>query len=406
MIMTEKESNNNGRVDRDLEIETVRPELVTNFDPERRKLALSYTRALRKFDFQMAGVSLIIMIFIVFARVTVWIEDFIIKNISENQFLVVGIFFILVFIVLTIVEFPIAYYSFNRFSRKFGLTKLSDKQWFKRHLKGELFGLILGLIIFEGFYWFLRAFPDSWWVWGTIALIIFTVILANLIPVFILPRFYKFSPLKETHAELANNLVQLADQVGVKTTKVLNWKLGEIATIGNAALVGFGATRRIIIADTMLEKYTEDEIKWVVLHEIGHFKHHDLWRQILIGTVSTFLLLFLTQLSYLQVAEVLGYPSDISMVSGIPVLGIIFWIINQFLLTIPSLWHSRRREKAADLFASSYIKESEITNSLMMKMADQNLADINPPWWEKLLFMSHPPIVERMKKSNHSRKLI
>ncbi|MHA1207461.1 MAG: M48 family metalloprotease, partial [Candidatus Hodarchaeales archaeon] len=104
-------------------------------------------------------------------------------------------------------------------------------------------------------------------------------------------------------------------------------------------------------------------------------------------------------LSYQPIAEVLGYPTNISMVSGIPVLGIIFWIINQVLLTIPSLWYSRRREKAADLFASSYMKESTITNSLMMKMADQNLADINPPWWEKLLFMSHPPIVERMKKS-------
>ncbi len=400
MIMTEKEFNSNGQLNGNLEAETeiLLPELVADFDPDRRELALSYTRALRKFEFQMGFVSFIIMIFIVLSKVTVLIEDFISEHISTNQLIVVGVFFLLVFIVLTIIEFPIAYYSFNRFSRKFGLVKLSNKQWLKRHLKGELMGLILGLIIFEGFYWFLRTFPDSWWVWGTIALIIFTVILANLIPVFILPRFYKFSPLSETHAELANKLIQLADQAGVKTTKVLNWKLGEIATIGNAALVGFGATRRIIIADTMLEKYTEDEIRWVVLHEIGHFKHHDLWRQMLIGTVSTFLMLFLTQMSYQPVAEMLGYPTSISMVSGIPVLGIIFWIINQVLLTIPSLWYSRRREKAADRFASSYINESAVTNSLMMKMADQNLADINPPWWEKLLFMSHPPIEERMEK--------
>ncbi len=402
MIMEEKESNSSGQDGGKLEAETEidKPELVTDFDSDRRELALSYTRALRKFEFQMVVVSLIIMIFIVLSRITVRVEDFIVNYISDNQFIVVGIFFLLVFIVLAIIEFPIAYYSFSHFSRKFGLVKLSNKQWIKRHLKGELFGLILGLIVFEGFYWFLRAFPNSWWVWGTIALIIFSVILANLIPILILPRFYKFSPLNETHAELASKILELADQTGVKTTKVLNWKLGEIATVGNAALVGFGATRRIIIADTMLEKYTEDEIRWVVLHEIGHFKHHDLWRQLLIGTVSTFLMLFLTQLSYQPLAELLGYNSDIRMVSGIPVLGIIFWIINQVLLTIPSLWYSRKREKAADVFASSHIKESAVINSLMMKMADQNLADINPPWWEKLLFMSHPPIVERMKKSN------
>jgi STE24 endopeptidase len=399
--MADTESNNIEQSSGNLETETEKnlPTLVTDFNPDRRELALSYTRALRKFEFQMAIVSLITMFLLVFSKITVWLEDFILDYISTNQIIVVGAFFLLVFIVLSIIEFPIAYYSFNRFSRKFGLVKLTNKQWFKRHVKGETFGLVLGLIVFEGFYWFLRAFPDNWWIFGTIALIIFTVILANLIPIFILPRFYRFSPLQETHAELANAILQLADQVGVKTTKVLNWKLGEIATVGNAALVGFGATRRIIIADTMLEKYTEDEIKWVVLHEIAHFKHRDLWRQIVIGTISTFLMLFLTQLSYQPLAELLRYPTDISSVSGIPVLGISFWIINQVLLSIPSLWYSRSREKAADNFASSHIKDSAVSNSLMMKMADQNLSDINPPWWEKLLFMSHPPIRERLRKS-------
>ena len=66
---------------------------------------------------------------------------------------------------------------------------------------------------------------------GTIALIIFSVILANLIPIFILPRFYKFSPLNETHPDLTEDILQLANQTGVKTTKVLNWKLGAVATV-------------------------------------------------------------------------------------------------------------------------------------------------------------------------------
>ncbi len=400
-MMTEKESASNEQLSEISEIEAnlSPPQLVTDFDKERRELALLYTRALRKFDFRLAIMSFIVMIFIVFSKVTVIFEDYIVKYVSENPFIVVGIFYMLVFLFLSVIELPIAYYSLTRFSRKYGLTKLSNKQWFKRRIKGEIFSLIFGLIVFEGFFWFLRTFPDSWWVWGTLALIIFSVILGNLIPIFILPRFYKFSPLNETHPELAEDLLQLADQAGVKTTKVLNWKLGEIATVGNAALMGFGATRRIIIADTMLEKYIDEEIKWVVLHEIAHFKYRDLWRQILIGTVSTFLMLFLTHLSYQPLAAIFGYSLEISTVSGIPVLGISFWLINSVLLNVPSLWYSRKREKAADLFASSYIKDSTVVNSLMMKMADQNLADINPPWWEKLLFMSHPPIKERLRNS-------
>lgn len=392
--------DSNGQNSEIIEIEAriSNPQLITDFDPERRKLSLLYTRALRKFDFRLATLSFIMMIIIVFSKVTVAIEDYIVNNISDNQIFVVGIFYLLVFIFLSIIELPVAYYSLTRFSRKYGLTKLSNKQWLKRRIKGEILSLILGLVLFEGFFWFLRTFPDSWWIWGTVALIIFSVILGSLIPIFILPRFYKFSPLNETHPELASSILQLADKAGVKTTKVLNWKLGEIATVGNAALMGFGTTRRIIIADTMLEKYTEEEIKWVVLHEIAHFKNRDLWRQILAGTVSTFLMLFLTHLSFQPLANILGYSSTISAVSSIPVLGISFWLINSVLLNVPSLWYSRKREQAADSFASSYIKEKNVVNSLMMKIADQNLADIDPPWWEKLLFMSHPPIKERLVK--------
>ena len=137
------------------------PQLVYDFDPERRKLAILYTRAVRKFDFQTGIISLIIMIFIIFSRITVGLEEYVVNNISDNQFIVVGVFFLIAYVVLSIFEFPIVFYSFRNFSRKYGLVKLSDKQWFKRHVKGEIFGLILGMIVFEGFYLFLRIFPDS-----------------------------------------------------------------------------------------------------------------------------------------------------------------------------------------------------------------------------------------------------
>jgi STE24 endopeptidase len=196
MVDTGFESNEQPSKILEIDKKISRPQLVTDYDPERRKLALLYTRSLRKFDFRLAIASFIIMIFIVLSKVSVIMEDYIEKSISKNPFVVVGIFYILVFLFLSIIELPIAYYSLSRFSRKYGLTKLSNKQWFKRRIKGESFGLILGLVVFEGFFWFLRTFPNSWWIWGTVALIIFSVILANLIPIFILPRFYKFMEIR------------------------------------------------------------------------------------------------------------------------------------------------------------------------------------------------------------------
>ncbi len=372
------------------------PLLATDFDRERRELALSYTRASRRFTFQMTGFSFIISILVLLSKVTVYFEQWITSHLSEDPFIIVGVFFIIMFIIITIIELPIGFYSFTHFSRKYGLVHMTNRQWLKRQLKGEFFGFIIGIIVFEGFYLFLRLFPDTWWIWGTVALVFFSIILGSIIPIFIMPRFYRFDPLKETHPELEAEILQMVEENQVKATKVLNWHLGDIASVGNAALIGFGSTRRILIADTMLEKYTTEEIKWILMHEIGHFKNRDLWRQILIGIFTTIFMFFLTHLSFSSLAKLLDYPLIISSVGTLPVLGICFWVINEMLMNIPSLWYSRKRETAADALASSYIKQPAVTKSLFIKMADQNLADIDPPSWEKLLFRSHPTIKERI----------
>jgi STE24 endopeptidase len=382
------------------EEEKIVPELVDDYDPERRKLALTYTRASRRFGFFITILSFIVSIIILLSKITIVLEKWIIANLSEDPFIVVGVFFLISFVILTILELPIGYYSFKKFSRKFKLSKLNTKQWLKRQFKGEIFSFILGLVIIEGFYWFLRSFPDTWWIFGTGALILFSLILANLIPVLIMPRFYKFEPLVNTHPELAESLLEMAIDLKGKTTKVLNWRLGKVATVGNAAILGFGTTRRIIVADTMLDRYTDDEIKWIVAHEIGHFKNHDLWRQIILGIFSTVSMFLFTHISFSFLSEILGYSDSISSISNLPVLGISFWVI-QTLLTIPTLSYSRKREMAADQYASGYLQKNHVTRSLFIKMADQNLADIHPPVWEKYLFMSHPPISERIEKSSY-----
>ncbi|MHA2389933.1 MAG: M48 family metalloprotease [Candidatus Hodarchaeales archaeon] len=383
---------------------TPTPQIVIEFDKNRRELAKSYTRASRRFGFKMTIVSFFVSLTILFSKITVEIEQTIITNVSNDPFIIVGLFFLITFIIITIAELPISYYTFSKYSRKYGLVTLSNRHWLKRQLKGDFFSILIGIILFEGFYWILRAFPETWWIIGTIALLVFSLIMGALVPIFILPRFYKFSSLDETHPELASEVLQMVENLGIKTTKVLNWHLGEIATMGNAGLMGFGSTRRIVIADTMLEKYTSDEIKWVLLHEIGHFKHHDLWRQILISIFTTILMFAFTHVLFTPLADFLEYPVDITSIGSLPVLGFIFFLISSVLFNVPSLAYSRKRETAADSFASSYMKKPAITTSLFIKMADQNLADIDPPWWEKYFFMSHPPIKERMRSRSNSER--
>jgi STE24 endopeptidase len=373
--------------------------LVADFNPERRKLAISYTRTSRRYSLRLTIISFIISIGILISKVTVYFKEILDQLQIIDPILQVGIFFIVGSILISFWELPLAFYLHSRLSRRYGLSKLTNKKWILRYAKGEVIALTIGFFLMEGFYWFLRNFSDTWWIWAVIALIIISLIFSALVPIVILPLFFKFTPLEESNPELAAELAKMTNEVGLKNTNAYNWKLGEVSTTGNAGLMGFGKTRRVIIADTMIEQYTTEEIKWILAHEIGHHKRHDLWRGLAIGSLTTFITFFLTHQIFISVSEFLGYPSVIGNISSLPVLGLCFWIFS-FIFNVPSLWHSRRQERNTDKFASSVVSDSTVAKSLFIKMADQNLTDINPPWWEKLFFMSHPSIKERIEYSS------
>ncbi len=373
------------------------PRLVSDFNPDRRKLAIEYTRTSKRYNFGLMIVSLIISFALLISRITIWYKDIIISYVGNNPLFVVGMFFITGFVLISIWELPLSFYLHAKLSRRYGLSKLTNRGWIRRYFKGELIAFFIGLLIFEGFYFLLRFTPTTWWFWATLILFILTLVFSVIVPILILPLFYKFDPLEKTHPEFAEDLLQMAQQTGVKVTSAYNWHLGEVSTAGNAGLMGIGPSRRIIIADTMLSQYTDDEIKWILAHEFGHHKHHDFLKYIGIALISSFFLFFLSHLMFPFIATFFNYSLDISDVSNIPVLGLSFWILNSFIFTVPSLWYSRRSEKTTDEFASTIISDFSVIKSLFIKMADQNLADISPPWWEKYLFLSHPPIQERIQ---------
>ncbi|MHA1972441.1 MAG: M48 family metalloprotease [Candidatus Hodarchaeales archaeon] len=375
----------------------IKPSLALDFDPERRKLALELTRESRKFSRILMLLALIVSFLILVSRITIFMTQTI-EQFSTDPFIVTGIFFIAGYLILAIVEFPLSFYSHNRFDRKFGLSKLSNKQWLKRTLKSELISIAISLFVFEVFYWILRTVKETWWIWATFFMIFFSVVLSTLVPILILPRFYKLQPLSETHPDTAQRLIDLLHESGIQVENIYNLRLSDTSTMGNAALVGFGKTRRVLVSDTILDKYTLDEIEWIVGHEIGHQIHKDMWKRVLSGIISAAIMFYLTNLMFGGLTSFFGYPTEISNVATLPVLGLSFWIASEALINVPSLWLSRRAEKAADLFACSVMrsKDYKIVKSLFIKMADQNLSDLNPPRYEKFFFMEHPPITERM----------
>jgi STE24 endopeptidase len=218
-------------------------------------------------------------------------------------------------------------------------------------------------------------------------------LLAKIAPVVLLPMFYRFRPLERE--SLRARLVDLSTRAGVPVLGVYEWGLGEKTRRANAALVGTGRTRRIIVSDTLLTGYSEDEIEVVMAHELGHHVHRD----IQIGLIAEAALLTAAfgaaayALATWWRAAGLGSPSD---VAGLPLLllagGVVTLAAAPFMNGL-----SRRNERRADRYALMMTAQPAAFISAMKRLAAQNLAEEDPSRTVLWLFHTHPPISQRIE---------
>jgi STE24 endopeptidase len=226
-------------------------------------------------------------------------------------------------------------------------------------------------------------------------LLVFNVLLTNLAPVLIMPIFNKYVPLGEEHQDLEQRLLRLCERARTTVRGVYKFDMSRRTRSANAALTGIGNTRRIILGDTLLDKFTPDEIETVLAHELGHHVHRDLLVLIGFGTLSTVLGFYLASLVMNWAVARFGF-AGISDVAALPALGIILGIYG--LLTMPlDNAVSRWREGLADQYSLSATGKNEAFASAFVRLADQNLGEVDPEKWVVWLFYSHPPLAERIE---------
>jgi TonB family protein len=194
--------------------------------------------------------------------------------IAAHQYYSVAVFFFVLFLLILgkIISLPLDFYGF-RLEHRYHLSNQKLGAWLWDELKGWLVGLVLITILVEVLYATIRAFPEHWWLIAWAVFIGFTILLAQLAPVVLFPIFYHFEPLK--NEALRERLVRLGERAGTRVRGVYEWKISEKSKKANAALTGLGKTRRIIIADTLLNNYTDDEIEAVLAHELAHVARRD-----------------------------------------------------------------------------------------------------------------------------------
>jgi STE24 endopeptidase len=310
---------------------------------------------------------------------------------TANPYIALLLYVVVLVIASTILTFPLDYIFGFRLEHKFGLSNQSFWKWITESLKGAAVGVVLGTPILLLFYFFLLNY-ELWWLWFGGIIILYSVILAQIAPVVIFPLFYKFKPIE--NESLKERILSLCSKVGFKVKGVYVFDMSKNTKKANAAFTGMGKTKRIILGDTLISGFSEDEIETVFAHELGHFKKGHIKKNILISFVSTFVGLFIISVIYKSLLNYFGFQ-HVWDIGALPILAIVSGFLGFITKPIGS-YISRRFEFEADRFAISITNNFQAFKSMMEKLAFQNLANEEPNRFVEFWFYSHPSIKRRI----------
>ncbi|HXX00495.1 MAG TPA: M48 family metallopeptidase [Candidatus Acidoferrales bacterium] len=334
--------------------------------------------------------------FLVVLLVTGWsstLRDLAIRVGSQMYGLQLFVYVVLLLVISKALGVGFEYYGF-RLERGFKLSNQRFRSWAWDEVKGFLVGMVLATVVVELLYYTIREWPQHWWMLAWVLFMGLFILLAQLAPVLLFPIFYKFEPLD--NEDLRRRLVVLSERAGTRVRGVYRWKLSEKSKKANAALTGLGATRRIILADTLLDNYSPDEIEAVLAHELGHHVHRHILKSIFVQAAITFVGFWAANWALHFAIERHLFDFDgLHDFANLPLLALVSVVLS-FLLMPALNAYSRYNERQADRYAFESIASLEPFISSMNKLAEQNLAERTPSKWVEWYFHSHPSVSKRL----------
>jgi len=353
--------------------------------------AKDYSRA--KYILALVDIACFIGLTILF----LWLKipDFLVRYTAllvGIKYLVFPAYLLLLFLLYYVLTFPVSFYQSFILEHKYNLTNQKLGAWFLDQLKSGVLSYILGFVVFGAFYSILNKFPLFWWVIVSWFWLLFSFILAKLVPVLVIPLFFKYKPVSDTN--LKERIFNLAHKMGIQILDVFEIDLSKKTLKANAAFVGMGSTKRVLLADTLKDKYSVSEIEVILAHEFSHYKSGHLIKSGLINsffTLLTFYIIFKTNVFTLQIFG-LSSLSDLAALPLVILYMAVFGIITQPLGNFISCVFERQ----ADMGSLIATENKEAFISLMNKLSEQNLSDRHPHPLIKFFFFDHPPADERI----------
>lgn len=346
-----------------------------------------------RYSLAIIDIIYLLALLLIFARSG--ISKILAQSISEliaGRYLVIAVYFLVSYLIYYLLEFPLSFYRSFILEHKFSLSSQTPGNWLKDQFKIIILSYSIAIILLEAFYYILGRYPGIWWLVVSLFWIFFSLILAKLAPVIIIPLFFKYSRLSDQH--LRERIVNLANKMKVKILDVFEIDFSKKTKKSNAAFVGWGATKRIILADTLKDKYSYDEIEVILAHEFAHYRLKHLLKLILVNALATILSFYLIFKTSGYVLGLFGLYS-LSDIAVFPII-VMYMIVLGIIMQPFQNYISRKMERNADTIALKTTGLKEAFISMMEKLASQNLADRTPHPLIKFFFFDHPPVDERI----------
>ena len=357
-------------------------------DPERQRKARALARFSRRMGIAETLLSVVAMVLFLASGLSEWLRDTVDVAWAVQAPSFVGA----TAAAYGAATFPLDFYRGFVVPRRYGLLTQGLRGWLRDRAKAAAVAVGLGVVLLEVLYASLHWFGSGWWLAvGAVYSAVFLA-LTVLAPVVLFPLFFKVRPLED--AALVERIERLAAAAGARVRGVYVWVQSEKGTAANAALMGLGRTRRVVLSDTLLDRYSPDEIEVILAHELGHHVHRDIPRGLAIQVATTFVAFGLAALVLNRGVDLLALQG-ITDVAAFPLLALALGVFG--FATGPVVKaYSRHAEAEADRYALRTTHKAGDFISMMTKLTDQNLGEAEPSWWVKVLFYDHPTYRERV----------
>lgn len=370
-------------------------------DKEKQRQAKEYQK--KKVIFKLVGSAVFLTYFsiLIFSDLSLIIKGKILQF-TNSEWQVIAIYIFSVLTAYDLISLPLEFYTSYTFEHKYHFCTQTVGNWFKDYLKSYILSMGFAIPIVEGIYWAIRAFPTIWYLIVSVFAILLIIFLGYLSPILLTPLFFKLKKIGENN-ELAQRLRKMCKKVNTKVKGVYEINFSSKTTKANAYLAGLGNTRRIVIADNLLDNFTVDEAEVVFAHELGHHIHRDIlkltfWSGLMCLGGFYFVSIILEKVS-------LYFRYGISDIVNFPILALSMSILL-FLFGLPFNFYSRKREKAADEFALKTTGKVDAFITSMAKFTNRDLADAHPHPFIEFLLYTHPSISKRINYAQEFKKKI